>query len=193
MIYIYIVTRDVPDLQYDGVMSAQSPELDSLIMAGDLMTMNILYNSTGVNGAKYEMYTVQHANRNETCGLKRKGDYPGECVVKTSCGLERLSTLGYAKISKTWNSTVDDNNMTTIGDLVQNVNYTFNIVVTLPEGLKLAYTGTEGTPEFHYEATAVDKTTTIVIIVVVCVIIVLVIIGMILLKVKLSKSYRQMQ
>lgn len=174
-------------------MNARSPDLDKLVMAGDLMTMNIYYNSTGINNAEYTMYTVQHANRNETCGLKNKGDHPGDCVVKTSCGLNRLKDMGYAKISKTWNSTTATENMTAVGDLVQNVNYTFNIVVTLPEGLKLAYTGTEGTPEFHYQATAVDKTTTIVIIVVVCVIIVIVIIGMVLLKIKLSKSYRKMQ
>lgn len=186
-----------PILNETGIMKAESPEIDDIILKNDYMKMNVTFNSTGVEGTKYRLYSILHANRDTLCGLKNKVEHPEECIVKTQCGINRLIKEGeesgnnIVKLVKEWTDD-DDENYVIVDQLIQNINYTFNIVAELPEGLNLTYTGTEGTPEFHYEATSVDNTTTIIIIVVVCVLIVIVVAFMILLKIKLSKSYKKM-
>lgn len=180
-----------PQLDLIDYMDAVSPEIDDIILKGDPMTMNVTFNTSDVAKATYDVYKIQRSKNPESvCNIINGAEE--DCVVKTECGLQNLVGKKVATLSKSIeNPPAESKQSVLVGDLVQNVNYTFNVVLTMNDsGLSLAYRGTQGTPEFEYTATNVSKGTTIAIIVVIIVVVILLIMLMIFMKMRLTKRYQ---
>lgn len=180
-----------PNIDSIDFMDAVSPEIDDIILKGDPMTMNVTFNTTSDSKATYDVYKIQRSKQSGAlCNIVNGTEE--DCVVKTECGIQHLIENKVAKkVGETIeNVPVDSKKSVLVEDLVQNVNYTFNVIVNFDSGLSIAYRGTQGTPEFEYTATNVSKGTTIAIIVVIVVVVILLILLMIFMKMRLTKRYQ---
>ena len=116
-------------------------------------TIEVFWNTTENADAVYQVF---YTEKNKCSAKGENTSQPHQCIMHTPCGMEMggISASAGAYEAYPPSSRVSKS----IQSLRLDVEYYFNVVVQSPDGLKIAYAGTLGTPTFERIVAAASET-----------------------------------